>query len=381
MPRPIRIALAPGSHRGFASSLQCAEAMERGLRSTVRPANILRVPLADGGDGTLEVLKGLIPCTVYRVPVHDPIGRLIDARYLLSQDGSTCFLEMAEASGLRRMLPRERDAWHSSTYGTGELIRYALDQGAPRIVLGIGGSATLDCGAGALSALGVRFLDLDGKLLHPSPSGLCSCARVDLTGIDNRLSERELVLLSDVATPLARSCALYGRQKGIPAADDERYTKVIARMAREVAKRGVNILDEPWLGAGGGLAGGLVGFLHATAKNGAETIGQFASLEEKLRIADVVVTGEGRLDASSFDGKVPVFVARLATLHAIPCVILVHEVEAGVEARLPEGASVFSTVHGDDETTMCSSSVLAEIENLASRVGMHVTTILGLRPI
>jgi glycerate kinase len=339
--RELRIILAPNSFRDCLTASEVAEAMCKGVQRVVSDAELLRMPMADGGDATLETMERFLPLRALTVKVSDPIGRPLRARYLLDDDGRTAIIEMAEASGLRLAPSGERDPWNATTYGTGELIRHALDAGARRILVGAGGSATVDGGAGALAALGAVFRNAAGRPLLPSPQGLASLARVDLSNLDPRLSKTSLTVLSDVSSPLKDNCRLFGPQKGIRPEEYERYDHSLKLLAVCAKAYGCDILHRPWCGAGGGLAGGLAAFAGARARGGAAFIARQIGLTKEMRRADLVFTGEGCLDQSSFKGKAPIMVSRLAAKHRVPSVILVGRVTQEAKKRIPATSSIF----------------------------------------
>lgn len=329
----LKFVLAPNSFRDCLSSSEVAQAMKEGLQEAAPGAEFAVIPMADGGDGMLSVLQQGLETETRSVEVRNAVGRDIEAKFLISSDGQTAFIEMAEASGLRRVSAQERDAWRSSTYGTGELIRHALDAGARRIVVGAGGSATLEAGAGALAALGARFYDAQGRALSPTPEGLSALERVDVSHMDPRLLQIELILLSDVDIDLGRNARFFGSQKGIRSEDFPLYENVLHRLADCAALKGYDLLGTPWSGAGGGIAAGLSAFAGGKVRRGAETIARTLDLSGHIKGASLVLTGEGRLDESSLHGKVPYVVSQMASTHGVPCAILAGQIAQGLDQR------------------------------------------------
>lgn len=270
------------------------------------------VPLADGGEGTVAAFleSGAVPQAVRTV---DALGAAIDATY--ARSGSTAIIEMAAASGLARLGGRTAPRL-ATTYGTGTLIADALGRGATRIVLGIGGSATTDGGAGALAALGARYLDAGGNVLEPAPAALAEIAAIDVAGLDPRLARTVIEIACDVDNPLLGphgAAAVYGPQKGAQPADVAFLDGVLAHFADlAAAVTGRDLRDMPGAGAAGGLGWGLATFAGARLVHGFEVVARLAGLEEALRGAALCVTGEGRIDAQSLDGKVVAGVAAFA---------------------------------------------------------------------
>lgn len=343
MTRP-RVLVAPNSFRDGLDAEAAAAALASGTRRALPGVEVIELPLADGGDGSLGVLRRLLGGQVHTCTVSDPLGRPCAARFVLTADG-TAILEMAEASGLRLVEEPIRDPFRSSTRGTGELIRAALDAGARQILVAAGGTATIDAGAGALAALGAVFRDAAGCPLEPVPGALVELASVDFSGLDGRLAEVEITVLSDVLTPIERHVELYGPQKGL----DPRHAEALAGFLRRwmdlAAEHGVDLAGQPWMGAGGCLAGGLAAFAGARAVSGAEAICSLADLPGHLEGATLVITGEGRFDTTSGQGKLTTIVAAAAAARRVPAVVIAGQV---VEAQtLPPGVSAcFSAAPG-----------------------------------
>lgn len=344
----LRILVAPNSFRDGLDAPAVAAAMARGVRRAMAEAEVIELPLADGGDGSLAVLQGLLGGEILTRTVADPLGRPHEARFALTADG-TALLEMAEASGLRLVEPALRDPLRSSTFGTGELIRAALDLGARRILLAVGGSATIDAGAGALAALGAVFRDGTGNVLKPIPADLLQLAEVDLSGLDPRLAGVELTVLADVTTPFELTVEAYGPQKGLAPADVEPLQGFFRRWRELAARRGFDLAGRPWVGAAGGISGGLAAFAGARLVGGAETICRLARLPDHLEGAALVLTGEGRFDATSGQGKLTSTVTALAAETGVPAVVLAGQIAEQVstmEALPPGVTACFSAAPG-----------------------------------
>jgi glycerate 2-kinase len=321
--------------RGSLSAHEVAAAVVAGAEAA--DANVTAIPLADGGDGSTDVWLRIRGGEVHRYMVRDPLGAGRYARLVISSDGCA-FVEMAEASGLSCLTNRSLDPWHSNTYGTGELICNAAVAGATSIVISAGGSATLDMGAGVLAALGATFTDERGAVLRPVPAELRYVRHANLDSLKPRVRLLNVTVLSDVSTPLRDSAATYGPQKGIAAADMPAFTDMLTAVANSLGLSTGDVLSAPWLGAGGGLGAGLT-TLGATAASGSSYMLDLADAEALLADADVVITSEGCVDAGSLQGKLAMSVARLASRHGVPCVVIAGACRLAL-GDLPRGCTV-----------------------------------------
>jgi glycerate kinase len=330
----LRVVVAPDKFKGSLDAAGVAAALAAGVRD-IHPGAVLDlIPMADGGDGTVEafVAGG---ATARRLRVTGPLGEPVDAVY--ARDGTTAIVEMAAASGLA-LLGHGLDARRATTRGTGELLRDALDAGATTVVLGIGGSATTDGGAGALAALGARFLDDAGAELEPAPDALARLASIDLSGLDPRLAAIDLAIACDVDNPLLGphgAAAIYGPQKGATPHDVAFLDGVLARMAATMsAATGRDLRDLPGAGAAGGLGWALASACGARLERGVTLVAQVRGLGPALRGADWCFTGEGRIDEQTLRGKVVDGVATLARDAGVPVFAFGGSVDLGVEAEL-----------------------------------------------
>jgi glycerate 2-kinase len=314
----VRVVIAPDKFKGSLDAAGVAEALAAGVRDVVPDADCVLVPMADGGDGTVAAfLAG--GASARTVRVSGPLGEPVEATY--ARDGATAVVEMAAASGLV-LLHGKRDARRATTRGTGELLRDALDGGARRILLGIGGSATTDGGAGALAALGARFFDGEGDELDPTPAGLAAVVRVDLGGLDPRVrpasttaeAEVSIAVACDVDSPLLGplgAAAVFGPQKGASSADVAFLDRTLARLADAMtAASGRDLRYRPGAGAAGGLGWALASACGAQLERGVALVAAVRGLPGALRGADWCFTGEGRIDAQTLRGKVVDGVAR-----------------------------------------------------------------------
>jgi glycerate kinase len=325
----MKIVIAPDSFKESLSALQVAAAIEAGMREVWPDAEYLKLPVADGGEGTVQAMIDATGGKRVEHAVTGPLGEPVDAFYGLIEgggEGLLAVIEMAAASGLESVPPARRDPMSATSRGTGELIRLALDAGARRFVLGVGGSATNDGGAGMLQALGVRLLDADGRELGPGGAELARLDRIDASRLDARVRDSAFQIACDVSNPLVGpqgASAVFGPQKGAtPAmvaqldANLGRYAEVIRRdLGREVA-------DMPGAGAGGGIAAAMVVFLDGRLRPGVEIVCEAVGLDAAVRDADLVVTGEGRIDGQTVQGKTPMGVARAARAHGKPVIAI-----------------------------------------------------------
>ncbi|GAB6875865.1 glycerate kinase [Thermaerobacter litoralis] len=338
-PGPVlRVLVAPDSFKGSLTAEEAAAAMARGVARSWPGARTTLLPLADGGEGTAAALVRATGGRWVQRQVAGPLGQPVQARWGLLGDGQTAVVEMAAASGLLLVPPGRRRPLEATTYGTGELIRDALDHGCRRLLVAIGGSATTDGGTGMLAALGARFLDAAGQPLPPGGGSLNRLDRIDLSGLDPRLAQVTLEVACDVDNPLTgpRGAArVYGPQKGATPEQVEILEAGLSRLA-EVAARtlGRDLRDEPGAGAAGGLGFGLVAFLGARLRPGAELVMDAAGFDRHLEEADLVLTGEGRTDAQTLAGKLVARVAARCQARGRPVIVLSGAVDPAVEPAL-----------------------------------------------
>ena len=337
----MKVVLAPDSFKESLSSVDVAGAMARGVRRACADAQIDSVPMADGGEGTLEALVSATGGVYCRQMVHDPLGREVQASFALLGKGQWAVIEMAQASGLRLVEPKERNPLLTSTRGTGELILAAIEAGAKRIVIGIGGSATVDGGTGMARALGVRFLDVAGNELPEGGGSLEQLERIDASGLDRRVKDVLVEVASDVNNPLLgrRGAArVFGPQKGATPQMVEQLEAGLNRLAEKMAQQlGKEVKDVPGAGAAGGLGAGLVGFLAGRLRSGVELVIEAVGLADRLAGAQLCITGEGKLDSQTAHGKTVAGVGRLARRLKVPAVALAGQIGPGAQQVLSEG--------------------------------------------
>ncbi len=328
----MHILVAPQEFKGSLTASDAARAMAAGVRDAAPGASVDEAPLSDGGPGLVDAMLAACGGERIETEVHDPLMRPVRAAWVLLPDG-TAVIEMAAASGLVLVAPEDRDPLTATTYGSGELIRAALDRGPPRMIIGVGGSATVDAGAGAMQALGARLLDAAGNDLPLGGAALFRLESIDLSGCDARLAEASVRVASDVTGTLcgsAGAAVMFGPQKGASAEDVEVLERALLRFAEGVRRDfGIDLLAMPGSGAAGGLGAGLVVAAGATIEPGFPIVAEAVRLDARIAAADVVITGEGRLDAQTAYGKVAAGVAAMARRHGKRVIVVAGHVDAG----------------------------------------------------
>lgn len=337
----MKIVVAPDSFKGSVSALEAANAIEQGLRRVFPEAVIEKIPMADGGEGTVQSLVDATGGHLQTRRVLAPLENEVDAQFGILSDGETAVIEMASASGLTLVAPHERNPLRTTTYGTGQLIHAALEAGCRRLIIGIGGSATNDGGAGMAEALGVRLLDANGKQIQRGGGNLGQLASIDATGLHPAIAETETVVACDVNNPLTGpdgASHVYGPQKGATPEMIETLDGHLAHFDKILTHIfGKSFNDIPGAGAAGGLGAGLMAFLNAELRLGIDIMIDAVNLKERVKGAAVVFTGEGQLDFQTAFGKTPVGVAKVAKAHDIPVIAIAGGVAEGAEAVYDAG--------------------------------------------
>lgn len=327
-----KIILAFDSFKGSAGSLEIANAARKGILKECPHCHVVSFPIADGGEGTTEAICTGLAVNQEICTAHDPLMNPIDVTYGITQDGTTAILEMASASGLPLVPEALRNPLNTSTYGTGEMIQDALQKGCRRFILGIGGSSTNDAGIGMLSALGVRFLDESGKSLKPVGSSLIRITTIDDSSLHPALEEATFTIACDVNNPFygpQGAAFVYAPQKGASPEEVIALDEGLRHYAGILLKqKGVDIAAIPGAGAAGGMGGGLLPFLRATLKPGIDAILDILHFEESLQEADLIFTGEGKLDVQTGMGKALGGILRMAQARNTPVIALGGGVEA-----------------------------------------------------
>jgi glycerate kinase len=397
----MRIVIAPQEFKGSLAASQAAAAMADGARRALPEAKLETVPMADGGPGTVEAVVEASGGRTVTATVQDPLGRPVAAQWGIV-NGQTAVpvrrgvIEMAAAAGLWRLAKEERDPRVTSTYGVGQLALAALDAGCWRLIIGLGGSATNDGGAGMAAALGVRFVDAEDHELAPGGAALARLERIDASGLDQRLHQCEVIAATDVTNPLCGpegASLVYGPQKGA-GPEATRALDAALRHYGEIVERdvGVQVLDTPGAGSAGGLGAGLIAFLGARIEPGVEVVARTVRLRERLRGADppaglpgragrasLVLTGEGRLDGQTGYGKTVAGVARIAAAEGVPVIVVVGSLGPGWERVLKLGVEGVEPIVPSSGTL--EEAMARPAEMLATTVARAVNGWLRVRAI
>ncbi len=338
----MKIILAPDSFKGSLTAAEAACSMERGLRRVLPNLEILKLPVADGGEGTIGAFHQAAGGSFQEVDVTGPVGDRRNARFLVLPNG-TAVMEMAEASGIAGLTRHQLDPLHATTFGTGELLRAILDHGCRSIIMGIGGSATNDGGAGMAQALGACFLNAQGRELAPGGAALLELQHIDCTRLDPRLRETSITVACDVTNPLCGeqgASAVYGPQKGATDQDVALLDRALAHYAGVLNREfGIDVATVAGAGAAGGLGAALLAFCNAAIRPGITAVLDVIGFDQALSGAGLILTGEGRIDAQTANGKVPVGVAERAKAHSpgIPVIAIAGGLGEGAEAVFAHG--------------------------------------------
>lgn len=379
----MKIVLAPDSFKGTLSSMEIIDHLERAARACFDPVEIVKVPIADGGEGTVDALVKATNGEYRPVEVMGPVqGQRVMAKYGII-NGRTAVMEMAEASGLTLLKKAERDPLKTTTYGTGQMIKAALDEGIRDIIIGIGGSATNDGGIGACQALGIRFLDGEGREVGFGGQELSRIKEILVEDLDDRIKESTITVICDVNNPLVGpngATAIYGPQKGVT---DASFPILEAGMENYQAlikeATGLDMAQIPGSGAAGGLGAALVAFLGGTLKPGIQAILDYVDFDNLIMDADLVVTGEGSMDGQSVYGKVPVGVAQRCKPFNIPVVAVVGGMGPGAEKVYDYGIdSIITTVNGPMELDEALSRADELMADAAERLFRFIRVGMGI---
>ena len=376
----MTILIAPDKFKGSLTAQQVCKAIEEGLHSINPSLKIVSIPLADGGEGTSDLLTDFSGGSTVRVTVDDPLFREIESTYGISKDGKTAFIEMAKASGLQLLNTEERNPLNTTTFGTGQLIKHALERGAKHIILGIGGSATNDAGIGMAAALGYSFLSATKDKLKPVGKNLTLLASIDTDHIHPLLSNAKFTVLCDVQNQLsgiAGAAFVFGPQKGASGEDVKILDRGL-RQFKKIAEATFNKdVDFPGAGAAGGLGAGAKVFLNATMSSGFDFIARFTQLEDMIQKADLVLTGEGKIDHQTLSGKVVKGVADLAAQHQKPCIAFAGRCDLPAnkikELKLLEIISISNEETNEQEAMTQAFALLRErtVTHLSHRISFH----------
>lgn len=371
----MKIVIAPDSYKESLSAMDVATQIEAGFREIYPDAEYVKLPVADGGEGTVDAMVAATGGRQINVSVTGPTGKPVLAHLGITGNQQCAVIEMASASGLECIPPEERNPLITTSYGTGELIKAALDLGVTEFIIGLGGSATNDGGAGMLQALGIHLLDKVGHNIGKGGQCLSELEYVDVSGMDPRLKQCRITVACDVTNPLTGpqgASAIFGPQKGANPAmvrflDEnlKHYAEVIARQT------GKDVEFAPGAGAAGGLGAALLAFLNAELRSGIEIVTEAVELEKAIMDADLVITGEGRIDSQSIKGKVPVGVARLAKRHNKPVIGIAGSLSSDVAVVYDHGIDcVFSVLNKvcslDEALNDAAANVRLTARNIAA---------------
>lgn len=377
----MKIVIAPDSFKESLTALEVADSIEKGFKQIYPDAEYVKVPMADGGEGSVQSLIDATQGSLVEVEVTAPLGNKTTAFLGVSGDKKTAFIEMAAASGLHLVPFAKRNPLKTTSYGTGELIKKALDLGVQKILLGIGGSATNDAGVGMLQALGITFKNQQGNEIGFGGKQLQQITSISTEHIDPRLTNVTFEVACDVNNPLCGelgASAVFGPQKGATATMIETLDKALAHFAYIVEQQlGINIADKAGAGAAGGMGGGLLLLPKAELKAGVQIIIEATNLAEKIKDADLVITGEGRMDAQSIAGKTPIGVAKTAKQFGKPVIAIVGCLREDYNVVYQHGIdAVFPIIRnlGTLEETLAKGreNLISSAENVARLIQIHM---------
>ena len=375
----MKIVIAPDSFKGSLTAAEAAEAIETGFRAVYPDAEYVKVPMADGGEGTVQSLVDATSGTIITQLVSGPMGDMVAGFFGILGDRQTAVIEMAAASGIHWVRPKERDVYLASSFGTGQLINAALDRGCDKLIVGLGGSATNDGGMGMMKALGAQFLDQEGVQLTADVRALLQLERIDLRHLDPRLDKTEIVVACDVDNPLCGengASMVFGPQKGATEEDIAVLDQALTRYGYILsANAGQDIASEPGAGAAGGMGAAFIGLIHAVLKPGIDIVIEIVDLANSLVDANLVITGEGRIDNQTIHGKTPMGVAKVAKSCNLPVLCIAGSVEDGADFTHQLGIDeIYSVTEGDYDLT----EVLIEAEHKLTQAAQKIAKSLNL---
>ena len=375
----MKIVIAPDSFKGSLTAAEAAEAIETGFRAVYPDAEYVKVPMADGGEGTVQSLVDATSGTIITQLVSGPMGDIVAGFFGILGDRQTAVIEMAAASGIHWVRPKERDVFLASSFGTGQLINAALDRGCDKLIVGLGGSATNDGGIGMMKALGAQFFDQDGVQLAADVRALLQLASIDLQYLDPRLDKTEIVVACDVDNPLCGengAARVFGPQKGATEEDIAVLDQALTRYGDILsANAGRDIASEPGAGAAGGMGAAFIGLIDAVLKPGVDIVIEIVDLANSLVDANLVITGEGRVDNQTIHGKTPTGVAKVAKSCNLPVICITGSVEDGADFTHQLGIDeIYSVTEGDYDLT----EVLIEAEHKLTQAAQKIAKSLNL---
>lgn len=381
----MKILVAPDSFKGALSAREAADAIAAGIKRALPYTELFKIPLADGGEGTVDALITVAGGTQIPVTVKDPFCRDVVARYGILENEKTAVIEIAAASGLALLSANELDPLTATSYGTGQLIRSALDKGCQRIILGLGGSATNDGGLGMLSALGARFYNETGGDSSIGGQGLIDLAAIDLSGIDNRITATHFMAACDVKNPLTGphgATYTFGPQKGVKGSMLADLDKGMAKFSKMTSTlTGIEVDNIAGAGAAGGLGAAVCAFLGAEMRSGIELVMEMAEMEKYIVAADLVFTGEGRIDAQTHWGKALWGLAQMAQKYHVPVIALTGSIGSDIEMLFKNGfAGIFAIADRPLTLEQSIQESAPLLESSAFRIAQLIDSLLKNSP-
>ncbi|MCK1995917.1 glycerate kinase [Psychrobacillus psychrodurans] len=377
----MKIIISPDSFKGSFTALEVTYEINKAIKEISQDIETVLLPVADGGEGTLEALITATQGSTIDVEVHDPIGRLIQAEYGVLGDGETCVIEMAKASGIMLLQKEEKNPLQASTFGTGELVLHALNRGYKKFIIGLGGSATNDGGTGMLRALGMKFLNKYGKEIPLEPQFLRDLHEIDPTDFDGRIKDCQFILASDVDNPfvgLNGATKVFGPQKGVTSNMLEVLDKNLEHLANIIEEvTQITLHKLPGAGAAGGLGGAFLAFFPVYMKPGIEVVMEAINFEERIKDADFIITGEGKSESQTLSGKAPIGIAKVANKHNVPVILISGVIE--LESTPALSTRFFKLVSITNETISAEKSMRRASYYLKERTKETIESILNLR--
>ncbi len=368
----MKIVIVPNAFKNSLDVMKTAQAIERGVLKSRLSAELFSFPIADGGDSTLEVFRRLYKCGEEVSTVRGPLGGEVEADWLLTEDGKTAIIEMARASGIGRLKSAEADPMKANTYGTGQLVLESIKRGARKVIIGLGGSATIDGGTGILQALGAQLYCRERDLVENTTNPVLKTVSIDLTGIEKAVFETEFMLLCDVDNPLLGdhgAVKVFGPQKGATEKDMQLLEEALFKWNNLLTiSMGRDLSTMKGGGAAGGIAVMMKALFKCKTESGIDFLIRETGLEEKIRDADLVITAEGKVDRQTLGGKGPAGIARIAEKYHVPVIVLAGKAE---DPELLNGlfTSVFSVSNGAQSLEEALQSTETDLENMAEQIG------------
>ncbi len=377
----MKIIIAPDSFKGSMTAQQISETLTMGMKSVFPEADYIQIPVADGGEGTVKTLVNITGGKIIPAKVSGPMGRSVDAYYGILGDQQTAVIEMAVASGITMVKKEERNPLYTTTYGTGELIRHALDQGIRKMMIGLGGSGTNDGGTGMAQALGIQFFDKKDQLIQDKMNGylMGQVQRINMSSLHPKIKGCEVMVACDVDNLFSGpngAARIYAPQKGadpeVVRILDDHLNRLAFIIKRDL---GISINQLAGAGAAGGLGGGLVAFLNAKLQRGIEIILKHINFENTIRDADLIITGEGKIDETTLRGKTPLGIARMASRCNIPVIAIAGEVALTSDQIYNEGVDLLLSITNGP---ISETSAMAHAPELVRRCGERVARLIKM---